>query len=193
MKNHFFAMTSRMKYINRWGLMNSSKSENISEHSLEVSMLSHALVLISNKKFGTNLDADKAAVLGLYHDVSEILTGDMPTPIKYYNPEIKVAYKKVEKVAQNKLLSLLPDYLQDEYSDILLDDNMEKDLIPFVKAADKLSALIKCIEELKVGNKEFEKAKITIEQQLIDMKMPSVDVFMNEFLPSYSLTIDEQD
>ncbi|MBQ0097433.1 MAG: 5'-deoxynucleotidase [Oscillospiraceae bacterium] len=193
MKNHFFAMTSRMKYINRWGLMNSSKSENISEHSLEVSMLSHALVLISNKKFGTNLDADKAAVLGLYHDVSEILTGDMPTPIKYYNPEIKVAYKKVEKVAQNKLLSLLPDYLQDEYSDILLDDNMEKDLIPFVKAADKLSALIKCIEELKMGNKEFEKAKITIEQQLIDMKMPSVDVFMNEFLPSYSLTIDEQD
>ncbi len=193
MNSHFFAMTSRMKYINRWGLMNSSKSENISEHSLEVSMLSHALVLISNKKFGTNLDADKAAVLGLYHDVSEILTGDMPTPIKYYNPEIKSAYKKVEKVAQNKLLSLLPDYLQDEYSDILLDDNMEKDLVPFVKAADKLSALIKCIEELKMGNKEFEKAKTTIEQQLVDMKMPSVDVFMDEFLPSYSLTIDEQD
>lgn len=193
MNSHFFAMTSRMKYINRWGLMNSSKNENISEHSLEVSMLSHALVLINNKKFGTNLDADKAAVLGLYHDVSEILTGDMPTPIKYYNPEIKSAYKNVEKVAQNKLLSLLPDYLQVEYSDILLDDNMEKDLIPFVKAADKLSALIKCIEELKMGNKEFEKAKITIEQQLIDMKMPSVEVFMDEFLPSYSLTIDEQD
>lgn len=193
MSSHFFAMMSRMKYINRWGLMNNSKVENISEHSLEVSMLSHALVVISNKRFNTSFDADKAAVIGLYHDASEILTGDMPTPIKYYNPEIKTAYKKVEKVAQNKLLSLLPSYMKDEYEDIICDDMADKELLVFVKAADKLSALIKCIEELRMGNKEFEKAKQTIEQSLKEMNMPCVDVFMSEFLPSYSLTLDEQD
>lgn len=187
--SNFFAMISRMKYIDRWGLMNNTKTENISEHSLEVAILSHALVTIANKRLNTALNADRAAVIGMFHDASEILTGDMPTPVKYFNPEIKNAYKAVERVAEDKLLHMLPDDLQDEYQPLL--SNEDEALERYVKAADKLSALIKCIEEVRMGNNEFLKAKSATEQSLIEMHLPALDIFMEEYLPAYYLTLDE--
>lgn len=193
MKSHFFALMSRMKYINRWGLMNNTKTENICEHSLVVSMIAHALVIISNKRFSTNLNPEHACVLAMYHDASEIITGDMPTPIKYFNPEISDAYKQIERVAEEKLVSYLPEDLQSEYSSLLTIGENDAQYIPFIKAADKLSALIKCIEEEKIGNREFSQAKNSIETALINMNLPYVKVFMEEFLPSYYLTLDEQD
>lgn len=193
MPSHFFAIMSRMKYINRWGLMNNIRTENICEHSLVVAMLSHALVLISNKRFSTNLNPEHAAILGIYHDASEIITGDMPTPVKYFNPKISEAYKQVEKIAEDKLVSYLPQEYREDFAPLLSITEADSQYIPFVKAADKLSALIKCIEEEKVSNKEFSQAKSTIEQSLKDMKLPYVDVFMEEFLPSFFLTLDEQE
>ncbi len=193
MNSHFFALMSRMKYINRWGLMNNTKNENISEHSLMVAMLSHVLVVISNKRFGTSLNPEHAAMLGIYHDASEIITGDMPTPIKYFNPKISDAYKQIERVAEEKLVSYLPEDLREDFAQLLTISEEDKEYIPFVKAADKLSALIKCIEEEKIGNVEFSKAHTAVETALENMNLPYVDVFMNEFLPSFSLTLDEQD
>ena len=187
--DHFFAMISRMKYINRWGLMNNTKSENISEHSLEVAILAHALVSIANTRFGCDLNADRAAVIGLFHDASEIITGDMPTPVKYYNPEINNAYKEVEKVAEEKLIGMLPEELRTIYRPLLSETDPE--LEPYVKAADKLSALIKCIEEVRMGNHEFLKAKASIEEAVSAMRLPALDVFVKEYLPSYYLTLDE--
>ena len=187
--NSFFAMLARMKYIDRWGLMNNTRTENISEHSLETAVLAHALVSIANARLNACLDADRAAVVGLFHDASEIITGDMPTPVKYYNPEIKNAYKAVEKVAQDKLLALLPDDLREGYRPLISGGGDE--LEAYVKAADKLSALIKCIEEVRMGNNEFLKAKASIEQALADMELPALDIFMEEFLPAYYLTLDE--
>lgn len=193
MSSHFFALMSRMRYINRWGLMNNTKTENICEHSLVVAMLSHALVTISNNRFGTNLNAEHAAMLAVYHDASEIITGDMPTPIKYFNPQISDAYKQIERVAEEKLVSYLPDDLKDDYTPLLTVSEEDKEYIPFIKAADKLSALIKCIEELKIGNKEFNKAYDSIKLSLEEMNLPYVNAFVEEFLPSFWLTLDEQD
>lgn len=191
--SHFFAMLSRMKYISRWGLMNNTKIENISEHSLQVAMFAHLLVFIHNKNTGENLNGERAALLGVYHDASEIITGDLPTPIKYYNPQIIESYKAVEKMAENKLVSMLPQDYQEEYKNILSFEGAgDRDLKKYVKAADKLSALVKCIEEIRMGNDEFKQAKATIEKSLKDMKMPEVDVFFRDFLPSFSLTLDEQ-
>lgn len=187
--SNFYAMISRMKYINRWGLMNNTKSENISEHSLEVAILAHALVTIANKRFSADLNADRAAVIGMFHDASEILTGDMPTPVKYFNPEIKNAYQAVEKVAENKLLGMLPKELEPEYRPLIAD--VDEELEIYVKAADKLSALIKCIEEIRMGNKEFIMAKAATEAALSEMKLPALDYFMDEYLPAYYLTLDE--
>lgn len=189
--SHFFAMMSRMKYINRWGLMNNTKNENISEHSLQVAMLAHALATISNERLGTTFDENKAALIGIFHDASEILTGDMPTPIKYYNTTIKDAYKNVEKVAENKLIEMLPLDLQGVYRDLI--SPKDEQLLIFVKAADKLSALIKCIEEVRMGNNEFLKAKESIYQALVDMNLEALDIFMAEFLPDFLLTLDELD
>ena len=193
MNSHFFAIMSRMKYINRWGLMNNTKTENISEHSLNVAMIAHALVVISNKRFNTDLNPEHAAMLGVYHDASEIITGDMPTPIKYYNPKISEIYKQIERVAEEKLVSYLPEDLRDEFAPLLTVSDEDEEYVPYLKAADKLSALIKCIEEEKIGNKEFSKAHIAIETALENMNLPYVDVFLNEFLPSFYLTLDEQD
>ena len=187
--SNFFAMISRMKYINRWGLMNNTKSENISEHSLEVAILSHALVSIANTRCGCDLDADRAAVIGLFHDASEIITGDMPTPVKYYNPEINNAYKAVEKVAENKLIDMLPQDLRDLYRPLV--SEIAPELETYVKAADKLSALIKCIEEVRMGNNEFLKAKASIEEAIDAMDLPALEIFKREYLPSYYLTLDE--
>ena len=185
----FFAMISRMKYIDRWGLMNNTKTENISEHSLETAILSHALVTIANERLGESLNTDRAAVIALFHDSSEILTGDMPTPVKYYNPDIRDAYKTVEKVAEDKLISMLPEDLRGVYRNVISND--DEVLERYVKAADKLSALIKCIEEVRMGNNEFLKAKESTESALEKMDLPALRIFMSEFLPSYYLTLDE--
>lgn len=187
--NSFFAMLSRMKYIDRWGLMNNTRTENISEHSLEVAILAHALVSIANIRLGEQLNPDRAAVIGIFHDASEIITGDMPTPIKYDNPEIRNAYKRVESVAESRLVAMLPEELQPVYRPLISNDDAV--LERYVKAADKLSALIKCIEEVRMGNKEFLKAKEATERSLADMHLPALDIFMKEYLPAYSLTLDE--
>ncbi len=189
--SNFFAMLYRMRYIDRWGLMNNTKVENISEHSLDVAVLSHALVTISNKRFGTKLNADRAAVMGVFHDASEIITGDLPTPVKYYNDQIRSAYKQIEGISEQSLLSMLPNDLRQEYEPLISTDSADKELLPFVKAADKLSALIKCICEIRMGNREFTKAERTIRDALEGMDMPVLQVFMEEFLPSYELTLDE--
>ena len=189
MKSHFFAMLSRMKNINRWGLMRNVRNENLCEHSFETAVIAHALAEIANNRLGAELDADKIAVCALFHDTTEILTGDMPTPVKYYNDDIKKAYKQVEKTAQDKLLSLLPDYLKNSYSKVYETDSLTES---YVKAADKLSALIKCIEELSMGNKEFESAKKSTEKSIKELNLEAADIFLKEFIPSYSLTLDEQ-
>ncbi|MCI6823890.1 MAG: 5'-deoxynucleotidase [Ruminococcus bromii] len=194
MPYHFYAMMSRMKYINRWGLMNNTKNENISEHSQQVAIIAHCLVLIHNKRFGGHLDAERAAVLAIFHDSTEIITGDMPTPIKYFNPQINEAYKKIENVAADKLISMLPEDFKEDFEEIIkANGEQDKELKKYVKAADKFSALIKCIEELRMGNDEFIKAKDTIEASLKNMNLPEAKVFEKEFLPSFSLALDEQE
>ncbi len=191
----FFATVSRMKYIHRWALMRNSRPEDLSEHSLEVAMIAHALCLIGNVRFGKHLDAGRAALMGIYHDASEIITGDMPTPVKYFSNEIRTAYKDVESLAENRLLSGLPDDLRDAYAQILKAEYSEEDreLRRYVKAADKLSALIKCIEEERAGNTEFQIAARTTRDSIEEIcaDMPEVPVFMEEFLPSYGKTLDE--
>ena len=194
MPYHFYARMSRMKYINRWGLMNNTKNENISEHSQQVAIIAHCLVLIHNKRFGGHLDAERAAVLAIFHDSTEIITGDMPTPIKYFNPQINEAYKKIENVAADKLISMLPEDFKEDFEEIIkANGEQDKELKKYVKAADKFSALIKCIEELRMGNDEFIKAKDTIEASLKNMNLPEAEVFEKEFLPSFSLALDEQE
>lgn len=191
MESNFFAMISRMKLIERWSLMRNSSAENLSEHSLEVSMLAHALAVISNERLGNDLDVKKIALIGIYHDASEIITGDMPTPIKYFNENIQGAYKEVEKHASKRLLNMLPDYMQKNYEDIFFPTEEDAYLWKLVKAADKLSALIKCIEEEKAGNTEFISAKNSILEIIKDMELKEVDIFVEEFLPAYSKTLDE--
>ena len=194
MPYHFYAMMSRMKYINRWGSMNNTKNANISEHSQQVAIIAHCLVLIHNKRFGGHLDAERAAVLAIFHDSTEIITGDMPTPIKYFNPQINEAYKKIENVAADKLISMLPEDFKEDFEEIIkANGEQDKELKKYVKAADKFSALIKCIEELRMGNDEFIKAKDTIEASLKNMNLPEAEVFEKEFLPSFSLALDEQE
>lgn len=190
---HFFAMLSRMKYINRWGLMRNTRNENLCEHSYEVAVIAHALAVLRNTRFGGNVSPERAAVLALFHDSTEIITGDMPTPVKYYNPQIRTAYREVETVAQNKLLSLLPEDIQPQYRSLLAPGEDDKELLRLVKAADKLSAIIKCVEEQGMGNSEFCKAEQSLLQAVKEMHLPEADCFLQEFLPSYRLTLDEQD
>jgi 5'-deoxynucleotidase len=191
MDNGFYAMMSRMKLIERWALMRNSLSENISEHSLEVSMLAHALAIISNERLGNHLNAEKAALIGIYHDATEIITGDMPTPVKYFDENIQGAFKAVEKAAANRLLGMLPDDMRKSYESIFLPKEEELYLWKLLKAADKLSALIKCIEERKAGNTEFLSAEKSITAILVSMKLPEVDIFMKDFLPPYDKNLDE--
>lgn len=190
---NFFAMMSRMKYIERWALMRNTRAENISEHCLEVSMIAHGLAVIANKRFGKDINVEKTALIGLYHDAPEIITGDMPTPVKYYNSEIKGAYKEVEEVACKRILSMLPDDLRDEYTSLFFKKEGEEYLWKLVKAADKISAYIKCIEELNSGNGEFKSAKKTLEESIEKMKyeVEEIGVFMEEFLPPFGKTLDE--
>ena len=189
MAYHFFPMIARMRYINRWGLMRNTDPENIQEHSHMVAVLAHTLAVIRRDVLGVDCDPGAAAVAALYHDASEILTGDLPTPIKYYNPDIRDAYKQVEAIACRKLTGMLPQRLQDIYAGLLTpaDPQVEE----LVKAADKLSAHIKCLEEEKAGNHEFCAAARQTRQALEDMHLPEVDLFLEEFLPSFRLTLDE--
>ena len=190
MANEFYALMGRMRYITRWGLMRNSFSENIQEHSHQVAVLAHALALIRRDilKLDTP-DPDKCAVAALYHDASEILTGDLPTPIKYYNPDIKDAYKQVERIAGNRLLDMLPPELRSSYEHYVLED--DKDLEPFVKAADKLSAHIKCLEEQKAGNTEFDSAAKQTWDSMKAMHRPELDWFLDHCLPAFALNIDQ--
>lgn len=189
MKSHFYAILARMKYIKRWGLMRNTREENLSEHSLEVAYIAHALALIKNKRLGSKINPEKAALVAMFHDTSEILTGDLPTPIKYYNPDIKTAYKKIETIAENELLSMLPSDFRDDFKEIY---TPEPEIAKIVKAADKLSALIKCLEETNMGNREFSEAEKSTRLSLASMNMPEVDIFIEEFLDSFSMTLDEQ-
>lgn len=191
-QSNFYAMMSRMKYINRWGLMNNTKYENLSEHSLQVAMLAHCLVLIHNKRFNGSLNPERAGMLAIYHDATEIITGDMPTPIKYFNSTIKDAYKDIENAAADRLCSLLPEDFRQDMEEIIKQSSEEdRELKKYVKAADRFSALIKCIEELRMGNEEFRQAKNAIEKSIAEMNMPEADVFADEFLPAFSLSLDE--
>lgn len=190
-KNHFYAMLSRMKYINRWGLMRNTRNENLCEHSLEVAYVAHALGIINNEIFGGDINAERLAVLGMYHDVTEIITGDMPTPIKYYNPLIRDAYKEVEQVAEEQMLSGISPDIRERYRGVLLETEEEAELWKYVKAADKISAYIKCIEEKKTGNRDFEDAEVTIYNAINDMGLPEADYFIKEYIPAYMLTIDK--
>lgn len=180
-----------MKYIERWALMRNSIGENISEHSLEVSMIAHVLAVIGKKRFHKDLHAEKAALIALYHDATEIITGDMPTPIKYYNRDIKDAFKKIEENAAEQLLGMLPADLREEYESVFFLQEEDAYLWKLVKAADKISALIKCIEEGKAGNTEFTSARESIEDHIHKMELPEAEEFMKEFLPSYKKTLDE--
>ncbi len=190
MNSGFFAMLSRMKYISRWALMRNTEQETLSEHSLETAMIAHALAVLRNTRFGGSVNAEKVALLALFHDATEIITGDMPTPIKYYSPELRSMYGEVEQAAGEKLLSMLPDDLTEQYRDLLLPDESSEEH-RLVKAADKLSALIKCMEERKAGNMEFARAEETTRAAVERMNIPEVSVFLEEFLPAYALTLDE--
>lgn len=187
----FGAMLSRMKYIDRWALMRNSTKENISEHSLEVAMLAHLLAVIGRVRFGKELDADKAALIGIYHDSTEIITGDMPTPIKYYNDEMRDTFKEIEDIAAIQLLAMLPDDIREEYEDLFFAQEKDSYLWKLVKAADKISALIKCVEEEKAGNTEFANAKKMTRKSIEAMELEEVAVFFEEFYPAYSKTLDE--
>lgn len=193
MNHSFFALMGRMKYISRWALMRNTHPENLANHSHETAVIAHALALIGNHKLGKRYNAERAALLGLYHDAPEILTGDMPTPVKYYDPEMKNAYRRVEEKAQETLIDKLPDYLQGDFCEILRGTGeSDAQLRTLVKAADKLCALIKCIEEEKAGNTEFTQAGRSTRRILEELRCPEAEIFVREFLSAYSMTLDEQ-
>lgn len=202
MKNSFFAMVSRMRYINRWSLMRNTRNENIEEHSLQVAIIAHAIALIRIKFFNFDengnskikVDPQRVAVLAIYHDTDEILVGDMPTPVKYFNKDIEKVFKSIEKEATNKLLNMLPDELKEDYLPLLSPDTTDPETLEamkIVKAADKISALIKCIEEDKAGNNEFIPASRKIRETIEKMNLPEIKYFMDNFIPPFALTLDE--
>ncbi|MFR2095176.1 5'-deoxynucleotidase [uncultured Eubacterium sp.] len=188
---NFFAMVNRMKYIDRWALMPNANKENIAEHSHSVAVIAHALALIGNREFGKNYNPERAALLALYHDTTEVITGDMPTPVKYYNDEIKSVYKDIEETAGDRLLKMLPDDYKQDYIPLFHKSDEDKQLWKLVKAADKISALVKCIEENRMGNREFDIALKSQEQKIADIDMPEVKFFSEHFLKAYYLTLDE--
>ncbi len=187
--SHFFAYLSRMRFIRRWGLMHNFYPENIQEHSLRVATIAHALALIANEKFGGNFDADRAAAIALYHDASEVLTGDLPAPIKYHNEDIRDAYQSVEHKANEQLLRMLPEELQTAFQPYLVKSDPGLQLL--VKAADKLCAYLKALEELRAGNQEFADAARTLHAAVADIDRPEVQYFLETFAPSFELTLDQ--
>ncbi len=187
---NFYAFLDRMKYIKRWSLMRSVREENIMEHSQQVAMLAHALAVINNKVFGGNVDAQKCVMFAVYHECSEVMTGDLPTPIKYFNNSIHGAYKDLEDRACDKLIGNLPDEMREALAYYMKPDASSREY-KIVKAADRLAAYVKCLEEQRCGNTEFEKAKKSIEEDLHARSMPEVEYFFEKFIPSYLLTLDE--
>ena len=191
MKNSFFALISRMRYISRWGLMRNSSPENVQEHSHMVSVIAHALAVIRRDVFGQEIDPNLVAAAALYHDASEIFTGDLPSPIKYLNPDILLAYKQVEQIAMDKLLALLPAEVQEAYKPLLTD--LDKDVEALIKAADRLSAYIKCLEEIRAGNDEFKAAEKVISASIEDSPLPETRYFIEHFIPAFTLALDDLD
>ncbi len=185
-------MHSRMKFINRWALMRNTSEENLSEHSNDVAVIAHALAVLKNLHYGGSVNPERAAFLGLYHDMPEIITGDMPTPVKHGNKELHGAFQKVEDAASKKLLSMLPEDMYGIYADAFFPQEKDKEEWKIVKAADKISALIKCIEEENAGNREFIKAKESTLRSIEKLNMPEADEFIREFIPSFTLSLDEQ-
>lgn len=185
----FFAFLSRMRYITRWGLMRNTFSENIQEHSHMVAVLAHGLAMIRREILGLPADPERCATAALFHDASEIFTGDLPTPIKYFNPDIKAAYKQVEYISGTKLLNMLPEELREHYAPLVYEN--DETVLPIVKAADKLSAHIKCLEELKAGNTEFEAAATQTKDALVSMDLPELNWFLEHCLPAFSRSLDE--
>ena len=188
----FFAFLNRMKYIKRWSLMRSVREENIMEHSQHVAVLAHALAVIGNKFFGKNYNIESVVLLAQYHEVGEVITGDLPTPIKYFNPEIKNAYKDLEKSACKRILAMLPEELRDEYDKYILPDTNTEEY-KIVKYADRLDAYLKCVEEIKAGNSEFKKAKAVIGQELKNSNSPEITYYLKHFASAFELTLDELD
>lgn len=186
--SYFFAHLARMKLIHRWPLMRNVRTENVSEHSLQVAMVAHALAIIKNRRFGGQVNAERIA---MYHDASEVITGDLPTPIKYHNQQIAHEYKKIEKFAQQKLLEMLPEELQDDFRELIIEDLQTDEEHSLVKQADSLCAYLKCLEELSAGNSEFKLAKKRLEKILEERKSPEMDYFMEKFVPGFKLSLDE--
>ncbi|MEX5905430.1 5'-deoxynucleotidase [Providencia hangzhouensis] len=189
--SYFFAHLARMKLIHRWPLMCNVRTENVSEHSLQVAMVAHALAIIKNRRFGGQVNAERIAMLAMYHDASEVITGDLPTPIKYHNQQIAHEYKKIEKFAQQKLLEMLPEELQDDFRELIIEDLQTDEEHSLVKQADSLCAYLKCLEELSAGNSEFKLAKKRLEKILEERKSPEMDYFMEKFVPGFKLSLDE--
>lgn len=191
MPSHFFAYVSKLRWIVRWGLKRNTIHENVMEHSWEVATIAHALGLIRNRYFGGNVDANALATAALYHDAAEVITGDLPSPVKYHTPAIQQAYHAIERAAEQELVALLPEPLRADYEALMIESNLADDLRQLLKAADTIAALLKCEAELKAGNREFEKAADEIRQRLAGYALPEVDFFMQQFVPSYQLTLDE--
>jgi 5'-deoxynucleotidase len=189
--SHLFAYLSRMKFIQRWGLMHNTYPENIQEHSLRVAMIAHALAIIRNRVFGGNVNPERTAVLALYHDASEVLTGDLPAPVKYFNPEIKTAYKAIETTAARKLFNMVPEALKADYQALFLAEDADRVYHDLVTAADKLCAYLKCLEEIGAGNHEFSKAEKALRASVEGLDLPEVRYFLATFVPSFRLTLDE--
>ena len=191
MEGAFLAMLFRMKYINRWGLMRNSQTENLSQHTLECAFLAHYLASVGNTHFGKNYNAEKIAVYAMFHDCAEILTGDLPTPVKYHSGQMKSTYAEIEKIASEKLLTYLPNDMESVYSDYIMGENLDADSKKLIKQADKLCAYIKCIEEINTGNKEFSAAFASIQTELEKSTGPELKFFIEKCLPSFSLSLDE--
>jgi 5'-deoxynucleotidase len=189
--SHFFAYLSRMRFIGRWGLMHSTRPENIQEHSLRVAMIAHALAIVRNRLFDGGVSPERLAVLGLYHDATEVLTGDLPRPVKYFNPEIESSYRRIETVARERLLGMVPDALQPDYAALFRPESASSVERELVKAADKLCAYMKCLEEVTAGNREFVEAEKTLRQTIDAIELPEVRYFVRTFVPSFRLTLDE--
>ena len=189
--SHFFAHLARMKLIHRWPLMHNVRIENVQEHSLQVAMVAHALALIRNRFFNGQLNPERIATLAMFHDVSEVLTGDLPTPVKYYNPAIKEEYKKIEKIAEQKLIDMAPEPFREDYAELISGDKHSEDEAFIVKAADVICAYLKTLEELSAGNREFTLAKKRLDKMLKDYHSDEVDYFLKQYVPSFSLSLDE--
>ncbi len=189
--SHFFAYLARLKFIQRWGLMRNTRAENTQEHSLQVAMIAHALAVINNRRFGGEYDPARTALLAVFHDAEEVITGDVPTPVKYFNPSIKGALSDIETVARRRLLGMLPTELQADYSPLFFAQPADAGAWRLVKQADKLCAYLKCLEEAKAGNLEFALAEQAILRELEGMDDPAVQLFLTTYVPSFRLTLDE--